>query len=492
MEFKTDNDIIYPYTYDSSNMKGFAEMLFVPGNIEELQTGIKKLYDENIQITISGAGTGITGARVPQGGAVISTERLNSMKLSSDYSTVFVGPAATLNQLDEFLSENGLFLPPNPTEYNASIGGNVATNASGARTFKYGAIRNFVKSLKMVLPNGDLISIKRGQIISNDNKLEIKSESGIIYKIDLPTYQMPKVKNASGYFVKDNLDAIDLFIGSEGTLGLFVEIELEIFKRPENILGGIVFFDNKNNLLDFVNILRKTSLTNNSINILENKNITARLIEYFDIESLKLLKFKYPEIPENAIGAVWFEQEFNPEFEEKLMEDWYSFISNHTLLNDDTWFALNDKDHLKLKEFRHELPLQVYENLTNNSQKKVGLDCAVPSENFDELFNFYYENCPKLGLEYVVFGHIGNCHLHVNIFCKNEDEYILAREFYDKSIDLALSFKGTVSAEHGIGKLKKPYLVKMYGQNAIQEMINVKKVLDDKLLLNIGTMFDIE
>ena len=97
----------------------------------------------------------------------------------------------------------------------------------------------------------------------------------------------------------------------------------------------------------------------------------------------------------------------------------------------------------------------------------------------------------NLSLEYVVFGHIGNSHLHANIFCQNEDEYLQARKIYDQSIDIALSFKGTVSAEHGIGKLKKPYLVKMYGTEAINQMRNVKKVLDDKSILNIGTMFDV-
>lgn len=491
MKFIDDLDIIYPYTYDSSNMKGYAEMLFIPSNIEELRNGIIKLYDENIKITISGAGTGITGARVPSGGAVISIEKLNSIYLSEDKSSVKIGPAVSLKELDIFLNDYGLFLPPNPTEYNASLGGNVATNASGARTFKYGAIRNYVKSLKIVLSNGDLLSIKRGENFADENKLNIKSEKGKIYSIELPSYEMPNVKNASGYFSKENLDLIDLFIGSEGTLGIFVEIELEVQKRPENVLGGIAFFDNKNKLIEFVDILREKSISNNKINIIDNNNITARLIEYFDIESLKLLKAKYSEISDDAIGAIWFEQEYNPNFEDKLMSDWYSFIENFTSLTDLTWFALNDKEHEKLKEFRHELPLQVYENLTSNSQKKVGLDCAVPINKFNELFDFYYENCPKLGLKYVIFGHIANCHLHVNIFCQNDEEYILAKSFYDKSIDRALAFKGTISAEHGIGKLKKDYLVKMYGKKAIQEMINVKKIFDDKLLLNIGTMFDI-
>jgi len=489
MQFKTDKDIIYPYTFDSSNLRGTADKLFIPETLEELSAGLSELYEANSHITISGAGTGITGARVPNGGVVISLERFKNIKLT-EKGTVIVGSAVTLDELDIFLQEKNLFLPPNPTEINASIGGNVATNASGARTFKYGPIRDYVIGLKLFFANSDLLDIKRGDYIAVDNELTIKSNSGKLYAFQLPTYKMPDVKNASGYYSKQGLDAIDVFIGSEGTLSIIAEIELKVISRPQNVLGGIVFFHSSNKLLDFVNNIKELSLNNNSIEINLNDKIAARLIEYFDDKSLKLLSAKYPEIPNNAIGAIWFEQEYNINFEEKLMEDWYEIISEYTDLSDDTWFAMNDKEHLKLREFRHELPLQVYENLTNNSQKKVGLDTAVPNEHFDKLFNHYKEIFPKLGLEYVVFGHIGNCHLHANLFCKNDEEYILAKQIYDECIDLALKFKGTVSAEHGIGKLKKSYLVKMYGEGAIDEMRNIKKVFDNKLQLNIGTMFD--
>jgi D-lactate dehydrogenase (cytochrome) len=301
---------------------------------------------------------------------------------------------------------------------------------------------------------------------------------------------MPHVKNASGYFAKEDMDAIDLLIGSEGTLCIFAEIELQVLPRPDSVLGGIVFFDDNSKLLDFVIEIRDKSRINNKISISENDGLSARLIEYFDKQSLNLLRPKYSEIPLNAIGAVWFEQEIDLKFEEKIINDWYEIIQKFTALSDDTWFAQNEKEHLKLREFRHELPLQVYENLTNNSQKKVGLDCAVPDSEFPLLFNYYLENFSQINLEYVVFGHIGNSHLHANIFCRNDDEYKIAREFYDRTIELALSLGGTVSAEHGIGKLKKPYLEKMYGKSAIDEMRVVKRVLDDKWILNKGTMFD--
>jgi D-lactate dehydrogenase (cytochrome) len=489
INFKTDKDIIYPYTYDSSNLKGNADLLFIPDNIDDLISAVKYCYINDTKITISGAGTGIAGGRVPEGGAVVSMEQFKNISMM-DGNIVKVGGAVTLSELDVFLSEHNLFLPPNPTEINASLGGNIATNASGARTFKYGAIRNWIHSIKAVLANGDVINLNRGKVFAKNYQLKISSENGNEYEINLPKYAMPAVKNASGYFTGEAIDAIDLFIGSEGTLCIFAEIELMILLKPEQILGGIVFFDDDDKLIEFVIKLRDMSHKNNQLSILENDDLSARLIEYFDRQSLNLLNAKYPEIPENAIGAIWFEQEYSAKFEDILMNKWYEFIMAYTDLSDDTWFALNDKEHLKLKEFRHELPLQVYENLTNNSQKKVGLDTAVQDADFPKLFKYYLDTFSNLSLEYVVFGHIGNSHLHANIFCQNEEEYIQARKIYDQSIDIALSFKGTVSAEHGIGKLKKPYLEKMYGTEAINQMREVKKVLDDKLILNIGTMFD--
>lgn len=489
MIVKTDSDSVFPYTYDSSNLKGNADIVYIPESLDELKQAIKLNYDNNILINFSGSGTGITGSRVPNGGAVISTEKLKSIiEFNDDYAVI--EPGISLLELNEFLEEKGKFLPPNPTEINASIGGNIATNASGARSFKYGAIRNWIEGLEIILSNGDTIYLERGQIISVDGIIDFASDQGNKYKINTFDIGMPKVKNASGYYLARNIDLLDLFIGSEGTLGAYGKIKVKVIDKPTNILGAVIYFDDSKKLLQFVELVRASSLLNNQLDFENNQEISARLIEYFDSNSLDLLRPKYTQIPQNAIGAVWIEQEYAQQYEEHILQKWYSLISEYTNLSDDTWIALNDKEHENLREFRHELPLQVYENLTNNSQKKVGLDTAVPDESFHELFNFYLDNFSKLNLQNVIFGHIGNSHLHANIFCKNDEEYLKALEIYDKVIDLSLKLGGTVSAEHGIGKLKKKYLIKMYGQEIIDKMKQIKKTLDPKSLLNIGTMFD--
>ncbi len=489
MIIKNEIDLIFPYTYDSSNMMGSAEKVLLPENVKELEEFFKENYLANQILTIAGAGTGITGSRVPNGGTVLSTELLKGIvELEDDYVSVL--PATTLAELNYELNRANKLFPVNPTEINASVGGNVATNASGARTFKYGAYRNWVIGLDVILPDGDKISIERGQYLAVGDKFEFITNSGRKIKFDIPDLPMPNIKNASGFYLKKNMDLLDLFIGSEGTLGLFSKIKLKLLNKPANLLGGIIYFDDNSKLLEFTKLIRNISINNNKIPIESVNDISSRLIEYFDVNSLNLLRPKYPQIPYNAIGAIWFEQEYHLENEDSILDKWYAIIQNYSKLADSTWIALNDNEHENLREFRHELPLQVYENLTNNSQKKVGLDTAVPADKFDILFNYYSNEFDAIQLQKVVFGHIGNSHLHANIFCKDDDEYAQALNIYDKVIDLSLSLGGTISAEHGIGKLKKKYLIKMYGKKLVDEMKNIKLKFDPKNLLNNGTIFD--
>jgi D-lactate dehydrogenase (cytochrome) len=488
MIIKDNPEFIFQYTFDASNLKGNAQKVYIPENQIELHKIIIDCYNNNEKITIAGAGTGITGARVPFGGSVISTEQLNKiLEIGSNY--VIVEPYVTLSQLSEELDKYNLFLPPNPTEINATIGGNVATNASGARTFKYGAIRDWVLELEIILSNGEILNLKRGEIIANNCKLILKTNNST-YEIPIKDIGMPNIKNASGYYIKDNMDAIDLFIGSEGTLGIISKIKLKVINKPDNIIGGIIFFDDEKKLIEFVEELRDISLINNKVDYKENNEISARLIEYFDKNSLELIRNKFPQIPFQSIGAIWFEQEYCDKYEDEIVEKWNNFIIKNTTLYEDTWIATNEKEHNRLREFRHELPLQVYENLSANSQTKVGLDTAVPTKYFRLLYENYHKIFSKLDLQNVIFGHIGNSHLHANIFCKNEDEYKLAINIYDEIIKITLDNGGTVSAEHGIGKLKKKYLKLMYGEQTVNYMKQIKQILDKKNLLNVGNIFD--
>ncbi len=254
MQSKTQLDDLQNYLTDASNMQGgHAERLFIPESAEEIAAILREANDSKTPVTVSGARTGTVGGAIPFGGVVISLEELKKITIDKFAKTATVGAGVILADLQKAVEAEGLFYPPDPTEWSCQIGGTVATNASGARSFKYGATRNFVKRLKVVLASGDTVNIKRGTAISADgNLIEIETEQGNRIAVKVPTYERPDVrKNVSGYFNAQPLDAIDLFIGSEGTLGVITEIELSLMSKPEGFFSGIVFFAEEKDLLAF-------------------------------------------------------------------------------------------------------------------------------------------------------------------------------------------------------------------------------------------------
>jgi D-lactate dehydrogenase (cytochrome) len=524
---KTNKETFEQYLTDASNYTGNADSLFVPETIDELKEFLKDSNSKKIPVTISGAGTGLTGGRVPEGGVIVSTERMNKIiSIDEQNKLITIQPGLTLVEMENELNEHNLFYSVNPTEKNASIGGNIATNASGSRTFKYGPTRDYVMKLKVLLADGVELELNRGETYASGNELEIKSVGGKSYKVELPEIKMPGVKHAAGYYIKPGMDAIDLFIGSEGTLVVITEISLKLAPIPENVLGGIVFFDDLAKLFGFLEKVRDGSRkyryddkkialnppfpkgeinnpfnpslgtvereSNNPLNpiIIRGNILDARTIEFFDNNSLKLLKETYPQVPERAVGAIWFEQEYESKDENVVMEAWYNLISEFTQLADDTWTALNPKEHNLLREFRHALPEKVFEIIVNNKKLKIGTDTAVPDEYVVSYYKYMQEKLEYYGLQHYIWGHIGNSHFHANVIVKTDKEVNSGYKFYDECIDQAIRLGGTVSAEHGIGKLKKKYFYKMYSKEAIEKMKAIKKVFDPNNILNRGNLFD--
>jgi D-lactate dehydrogenase (cytochrome) len=159
-------------------------------------------------------------------------------------------------------------------------------------------------------------------------------------------------------------------------------------------------------------------------------------------------------------------------------------------LADDSWFAIGLEDQKRMRAFRHAIPEAVYESITEGGQTKIGTDMAVPDDRFAELLAFYRAGLAASGLRNVIYGHAGNCHLHVNLFAGGQEEYATARALYDTFVTKALALGGTISAEHGVGKLKKAYLERMFGAEGIAQMRRVKHALDPHAIIGRGTMFD--
>src|SRR5689334_18440346 len=218
MQTKTAPEEIQSYLTDASNMSGgHAEKLFIPESADEIATILRDANADAIPVTISGARTGTVGGAVPFGGYVISMERMNRIKsIDKGSMTAVVEPGVILGDFQKAVEAEGLFYPPDPTEWSCQIGGTVATNASGARSFKYGATRGFVRGLKIVLADGDRLTISRGMAVSSEGEpIELTTDSKAMIRVTPPTYTRPDVrKNVSGFYNTLPLDAIDLFIGS--------------------------------------------------------------------------------------------------------------------------------------------------------------------------------------------------------------------------------------------------------------------------------------
>ena len=294
---------------------------------------------------------------------------------------------------------------------------------------------------------------------------------------------MPEVKHAAGYFSKPNMDLIDLFIGSEGTLGIITEIGLKLINLPANILSMIIFFDNEENLFSFVNSAKMKSKSKSEI-------LDLREIEFFDKYSLRQLKPDFPNIMDNAQGAVWIEQEYKEEDEEALLNEIDELVLQFKGDAENLWFALNEKERGELKNFRHQLPLKVNDIISSRNLIKVGTDTAVPDQRFVEFYTFTTNLFESNDIEYVVYGHIGNSHLHFNMLPKTREELKFCRELYAQICTKSLELGGTISAEHGIGKLKTKYLLEMFGEKNILQMARIKKSLDPNKILNVGNIFD--
>jgi len=218
------------------------------------------------------------------------------------------------------------------------------------------------------------------------------------------------------------------------------------------------------------------------------EKVDARAVEFFDRESLRFLREKYPAIPEEAVAAIFFEQETTAANEDAVLNQWLALLDQHHALAD-SWFATNEQDQAKLREFRHQLPVLMNEWFAHYRQRKVSTDMSVPDDAFPGLFRLYKDTLHSSGLRYTIFGHIGDNHVHVNILPRDEAEGARARELYVQFLKYAASVGGTLSAEHGVGKLKREYLRLFYSDEQLREMAAFKFALDPNGILGRGNIF---
>jgi FAD/FMN-containing dehydrogenase len=445
------------YLEDASGYQGFAERLLIPADEAGVIEALREASAAGMPVTVAGAGTGITGARVPKGGWILSLERFTRLDVREGAATV--GPGVLLRDLHAAAARSGQFYPPDPTETAASIGGTIATNASGSRSFRFGSTRRWVERLRVVLADGSVRDVRRGEPID----------------FDVPAIPLPATtKNTAGYALTPGMDWVDLFVGSEGTLGVLVEADVRLLPAPKALLGGVVFFTNDDQALDAVEAWRP---------------VNPRMLEYFNGSSLEMLRQRFPEIPATARAAVLFEQDLESE-EDPAVDAWLERLEASGALVDDSWFALSAADRERFRRFRHSLPELINDTVRRRGVLKQASDYAVPLPRNREMLAFYTQRLEEgFPGQYVIFGHIGDAHVHVNILPASQEEAKRATGMMLEFAAHAVTLGGTVSAEHGLGKRKAHMLALQYSPEHLEAMRSVKRRLDPQWLLGRGTLW---
>jgi D-lactate dehydrogenase (cytochrome) len=283
------------------------------------------------------------------------------------------------------------------------------------------------------------------------------------------------------------MELIDLFIGSEGTLAVFSEIGIRLIPAP-SLVGVLTFFPSRKQAFAFADFLRKL------------KNVAA--IEYFDETALTFINQNrdkapamLPEFPAGARAALYWEYsetDLEP-FESSTDAIEAALIANGSSF-ESSWSGIDRKESSLLKAFRHSVPECINQLIASYKAlypviRKIGTDAALPGPAFEPVFETFLKLTTASKINTVIFGHIGDFHLHWNMLPKVPAEFEKAVEIYTVMMDCVISSGGTVSAEHGIGKLKVDYLAKMYGKDAMEEMKRIKEVFDPFRLLNPGNLF---
>lgn len=493
MIIKTDKQSIESYICDESGFcGGFADKAVVPESAQELAAVLKECSLNGTPVTVSAGGTGVTGGRVPVGGIVLSVEKFNATGgikvVNASEAVITAGAGVAIKELKEKAKAQGWLYAPDPTEQGSFLGGNISTNASGSRGFKYGPTRNYVKRLQIAFTNGEILDIRRGEIFaSKDGVLKVPFKSGML-ELKLPDYKLPQIKNAAGYFNSPGMDLIDLFIGQEGTLGVVIEADVMLVPAIGRILTGIAFFKEEDNSWDFVAEIKH--LSSRTKKKADKEGVDAMSLEYFDYGALELLREDYADIPKQARAAVFFEQIVGDENNDVIIDKWAKAMDKFGVPLESVWFGTTEREEKLFRDFRHRLPEKVNEIVRRNKFPKTGTDLAVPDNRFMDMLRYYRAELDSSGIRTLMFGHIGESHMHANLLPENEADYEKSKAIYLELAKTAVSVGGTVSAEHGIGKLKHRFLEIMLGKNGVLELVRLKKQLDPSVILGRANIFD--
>ena len=451
-DVSSDRSVRQAYEADSSGLHLIPDLVARPETIDDVLELVKKAAAERTPVTSAGAQTSTTGASITDKGMLLSLRSLNQISdLDVKSRTVRVGPGAIIADIKKTVAAAGLLFAPDPTsEEESTIGGAIACNASGARTFKYGATRKHVRALKVVMASGELVEFRRSDL----------------------------EKNTVGYAFAH--DPIDWFVGSEGTLGIIVEAELGLLPLPQRVVGLATLFKEESEALKFVIAAREAA------------SVAPRCIEYFDEQALKIARHSAPEaaIAQDAGAMVYVEEEINDHLDASLAR-WLELMESIAL--DFEPLVFDGEARLReARRIRHSIPATMNEKGGRHRDaggRKVGTDWAVPYRKLEEAIQTARSLATDRGLEApVIYGHAGNGHPHQNFIARDARELTTIEDVVEQTLRHILSLGGTVAAEHGIGKIKRRWLPLQMSPLQISMMTAVKRDLDPLGILAPGNI----
>ena len=443
IDISDEKEDLVCYSYDASYGKGtIPEVVAWPKNTEEIVRIVRWAINRGLKIVPRGAGTGMAGGTIPvtSRSIIISLERMNNvLDINTRNLIATVEPGVINGDLQKELLIHELFYPPDPAslEY-CTIGGNVSTNAGGPRAIKYGVTRNYVMELEVILSNGNVLSLGG-----------------------------KTVKRVVGYEIKE------LFIGSEGTLGIISKVSLRVLPQPEEVITLLISFKNLLDAGEFIAKTIGTGIIPRTLEFLDS--LCLRMIEEnrelglpADVEALLLVEVdgELTSIKRQAEKIVDIARKFRGETQ--IATDYYS--------KENLWHARRSISPciLKMKD-----------------KEKINIDITVPIDNLPRMLLSIKELSQNSGIPIISFGHAGDGNIHVNILVTKGDEECRQKgfEIAKKIFELTVGFEGAISGEHGIGITKKPYIEIQLTRQHLELMKAIKRVFDPKEVMNPGKIF---
>ena len=410
-----------------------------------------------------------------------------------------MGAGVSLAALQRELAGRGLFYPPVPTFDGAFVGGTISTNAAGAATFKYGSTRRWVAAITVVLANGSILDLRRGEIhASPDGAFEIEQPSGAIAQVRIPTYAMPLVpKLSAGYFAQPGMDLVDLFVGSEGTLGVIVEATLNVIPRPRRAIA-LIRCDNDRQAIEVTAALRDEAADAWQ----QRGPLDVAAIEYMDGRALRAVPdeaFSRAHVTRPSASSVMLMVQIEvPSGEEAALARLQDLLRACSVA-DDPALSLpeDDRGAQRLFDLREAVPASVNALVaaakarSHPDIEKTAGDPVVPFDRLGESLELYRAAFESRGLDYAIWGHVSDGNLHTNLIPRTMQDVLRGREAILEIASGVIGMGGAPLAEHGVGRsaLKQRLLRELYGDDGIDQMRGVKRALDPTWKLSPGVLF---